>query len=215
MDIIWHGSSCFTIKTKNCVAVIDPYSKELGIKPPRLKADVVFLSHHQPEQEVTSVEGYSRVIDWPGEYEVKGIAVIAKNTGYRGEGEEKKPKEELTFIIEIDGIKLCFLGDLGEGKEENFVESIGDVDILFLPIGGGNGAAAKIAHEMVEEIEPRIVIPMDYAVPELKSDLTGPEEFLKLVGASTIEKKEKFTVSSRAELPEEKTECVLLTAQFE
>lgn len=215
MDIIWHGYSCFTLKTKNCTTVIDPYGTEIGLKLPQLKADVVLVSHdHEGHNNSKAVAGEPRLIDWPGEYEVKSMAITALSLPYEKEGSEEKKGEGLIFLMNIDGLRICFLGDIGDVPNDVLIESIGDVDILMLPVGGGNVLDAKKAHMVIEELEPRAVIPMHYATPGVKAQIDGAEPFLKAIGASTIEPKDKFTVSTHSELDGEKTICILLNPQL-
>lgn len=214
MEITWHGYSCFTIKTKEGVAVIDPYREEIGLKLPALKADTVLISHdHEGHNNVKGLSGEVRIIDWPGEYEVKGLAITAQTVPHGSEGNKKEPGQGLFFTIDADGMKICFLGDMGDKIDDALIESIGDVDVLMLPVGGHNTMNAKQAHNVIEEIEPRAIIPMHYATPGLKTELDDVEGFLKLVGASGIEAKDKFSLSSRSQLQEDKTEIILLKPQ--
>jgi len=216
MDITWHGYSCFTIKTKQCTIVIDPYDTAVtGLKLPLLKADVVMVSNNHAGHNFTkAVTGEPQILDWPGEYEIKGAALIAKKVEYaKKEGNEKEKGEGMFFTIAVDGLRLCFLGDMG-GVDDALIEGIGDVDVLFLPVGGHNTMNAKEAHEVIEELEPRVVVPMHYAIKGAKGELDELEPFLKLIGVVSIEPKDKFTVNSRAELKEDKMDCEVLTPQL-
>ena len=211
MDIIWHGYSCFTIKTKTCTAVVDPYSSEIGINPPNLKGDIVLISRHHPgHNNSKAVQGEAKIIDWPGEYEIKGFAIAAGKIKPREDDKEKKPV--MYFTMDAENMRICFLGDIGKGLDEEMIESIGNVDILLLPVGGGDVMDAKTAHAVVEQLEPRAVIPMHYAIPGLKGKYDGVEAFLKLTGA-TVEPKDKFTIGNKTELSAEKTEFVVLNPQ--
>lgn len=214
MDIIWHGHSCFTIKTKRGTVVFDPYDSDTaGLKVPPLKADIVLVSHNHPgHNNVKAVEGSPRVIDWPGEYEVKGIAVTASKVAY-SETEKGKHDYGLIFSVEADGLRLCYLGDMGEVPDTALVESIGDVDVLFLPIGGRTVMDPKQAHLVIEELEPRAVIPMHYRVEGGKAGASELEPFLKLVGAVNPVPMDKFSISARSELQEDKMACIILNQQ--
>jgi len=211
MDIIWHGYSCFTIKTKGCTTVIDPYSSEIGINPPNLKADIVLVSREHPgHNNIKAVQGNYRVINWAGEYEIKGFAVSAQKIEPKETDMDKKPV--MFFTMDSDNLRICFLGDIGKGLNEELVESIGNVDILLLPVGGGDAMDAKTAHSVVEQLEPRAVIPMHYAIPGLKEKFEGVDVFMKLCGA-TVEPKDKYTINDRTELSAEKTEFIVLNPQ--
>jgi len=216
MEIVWHGYSCFTIKTRTGTAVIDPFDPAAtGLKLPELKANVVLVSHnHEGHNNAGAVKGEPKLIDWAGEYEVSGIAITAIRIPCGAEGTAKKPGEGLIYTIDADGIRICFMGDMGGVPEVALVESIGNVDILMIPVGGGNTMDAKLAHQVIEEIEPRAVIPMHFAVPGMTETLDGAEAFLKLVGAAGVEPKDKFSIESRGSLSEEAMLCILLKPQL-
>ncbi len=211
MEIIWHGYSCFTVKTKNCTAVLDPYGSDIGLNPPNLKADIVMVSRQHPGHDnIKAVQGEPKFIDWPGEYEIKGLSLAAGKIKLPEGEKERKPV--MYFTMDADNIRICFLGDIGKGLDEEMIESIGNIDILLLPVGGGDVMDAKAAHAIVEELEPRAVIPMHYAIPGLKGKYDGVDVFLKLSGA-TVEARDKFTIGNKTELSAEKTEYIVLNPQ--
>jgi L-ascorbate metabolism protein UlaG (beta-lactamase superfamily) len=214
MEIRWHGYSCFSIKSKQNTIVIDPYDNSVGLKLPALKADVLLVSHdHEGHNNTKAVAGEPKIINWPGEYEIRGIAISALQIPYIREGSDKKMGHGLLFTINMDNLRLCFLGDLGGEINDELIESIGDVDVLMIPIGGHHTMDAKQAHLVIEELEPRAIIPMHYATPGVKSPLDGVEPFLKLIGSGNIEPKDQFEINNRADLKEDKTEFVILKPQ--
>jgi L-ascorbate metabolism protein UlaG (beta-lactamase superfamily) len=214
MDIIWHGYSCFTLKTKHCTAVFDPYNEDVGLKLPKIKADLVMVSHdHEGHNAIEKVGGEAKLIDWPGEYEVKGLAINAYQVPYTEEGTEKKPGKGLMFVVHAEDLKICFLGDMGTQPEAALLEQIGDIDILMVPVGGNHVMDAKAAHLAIEEIEPRAVIPMHYATDGVKMKIDGIEPFLKVMGAANLTAKDKISVESRASLKEDGMEIILLNPQ--
>jgi len=216
MDITWHGYSCFTIKTKLGTVIIDPYDPAVtGLKLPSLKGDIVLISHnHDGHNYVKGVAGEPQVVDWPGEYEIKGIGILANKVQYSKEGDGKKKGEGMFFTLDADGLRLCFMGDMGNIPDDALIESIGDIDILMLPVGGHNTMDAKQAQLVIEELEPRSVIPMHYAIKGAKGEMDGVDLFLKLLGASETQAREKFSVSTRSDLKEDKMECILLEPQL-
>jgi L-ascorbate metabolism protein UlaG (beta-lactamase superfamily) len=214
MEIIWHGYSCFTLKTKRGTVVIDPYDSEVtGLKLPNLKADVVLVSNnYEGHNNVKAVQGDPKIIDWPGEYDIRGIAVSSHPIPLGAAGGEAKNRKGQFFTIEDDGIRVCFMGDIGGVPDEALIESIGDIDILMIPVGGNTVTDAKMAHRVIEELEPRAVIPMHYAVPGSKGNLDGVEPFLKLVGGNP-QPRDKFVITGRSELKEDAMECIVLNPQ--
>ncbi len=212
MDIIWHGFSCFTIKSKNGTIVTDPYSPEVGLKLPALKADIVVTSRKQKaHNNVAAIQGSTQIITWPGEYEIKGVAISAQKL-VQEEEKKKAGKEVMVFTFDVEGVRICLLGDIGKGLDESLIESIGNVDILLIPVGGNDTLDAKTAHAVVEELEPRAVIPMHFAIPGMKEKYDDVAPFMKLCGA-TAEPKDKFSINAKSDLPSEQTSYVVLTPQ--
>lgn len=197
MDIIWHGHSCFSIKGKDATIVTDPF--ELGAKLPKLKADIVSLSG---EGKIAEVEGAAKILDWPGEFEVSNVAIVAV---------APSGDESTIFTFVLDGIRICHLGFLSHELSDEVLDQIGDVDVLMLPVGGTTVLDGKMAQKVMESIEPRVVIPMLYGATESELKLTGPEEFLKAIGKTELEAREKYTLAGRSALPDGNLEFVLLT----
>jgi L-ascorbate metabolism protein UlaG (beta-lactamase superfamily) len=196
LDVTWHGQSCFRLRGKNAVAVTDPFPQSIGIKPPKLEADVVTVSHPHPGH--SNVEAIVNkdvfVVDGPGEYEVKGITVF----GIRAFHDALEGAQEggnTIFVLEVDEIRICHLGDLGHALDDETVEAIGTpVDVLMVPVGGGKALTADKAAEVVRSIEPRWVVPMHYRVPGLKLELDGVETFLKEMGVTEAVAQPKLVI---------------------
>lgn len=197
MDILWHGHSCFTLKGKDATIVTDPF--ELGAKLPKLKANIVSLSK---EEKAVEVEGEPKVLDWPGEFEVSDVAIVS--VAANGE-------ESVIFTFALDGIRICHLGFLAHELSDEVLNKIGEVDVLLIPVGGDVVMDGKLAQKVMESIEPRVVIPMFYSATDSDMKLSGPEEFLKAVGKTELEAREKYSLGSRSALPEGNMEFVLLT----
>ncbi len=220
MEITWHGQSCFTLKGNKITVVTDPYG-EIGLKLPQLKADILSVSHdHASHNNVAAVEGEPRVFDWPGEYEAGGVMMTALECFHFKKSEEADEKvatrgKSLIFFFELDGIRVCHLGDLGHKLTDDMVEAIGDIDILLIPVGGGTTIDHKTAHQVIEQIDPRIVVPMHYKISGLKTEpeLQDIEPFLKEVGTQN-EPQESLQIAGRSSLPEDATSFVVLTPQL-
>lgn len=213
MQIIWHGQACFSLKGKNAVIVTDPYSEEIGLKLPKLEADIVTVSHqHFDHNNTAAVSGQPKIFEWPGEYETKEIVITGIEAFHFSESEGKEGEKRgkiIIFCFELDGLKICHLGDLGHRLTSGLTEAIGEVDVLFIPVGGIYTIGAEKAHEVIEQIEPRLVIPMHYKIPGLKIDLAPLEDFLKEIGLKNPEEKEVLKIS-KSDLSEEKTEYVIM-----
>ncbi len=216
MEIQWHGLSCFTLKGKSGTLVTDPYdAKAAGLKLPKISADIALANsdfdlHHA----VSQLGGEVRVFDWPGEYEAKNI-IVQGVPAYDRPRDKEDPKKDgaervLIFSIQFDGFKICHLSNIGHKLTTEMVDAIGDVDILLIPVGGANCLDAKKAHEVIEQLDPRVVIPMYYKVSGLKLPLAELDGFLNEMGthAPVQEKVLKFAAPSN--LPQENTEFKIL-----
>ncbi|HLD30719.1 MAG TPA: MBL fold metallo-hydrolase [Patescibacteria group bacterium] len=212
MTITWLGHSCFKIQDKEITVITDPYDRSIGFKMPRVSADIVTASHdhlgHHNISEVNGVNGNPFIISAPGEYEVKGVFVYG--TSFYHDKSEGKEKGKITaYKIEMDDIFVFHLGDIGHILSDEQIAKIGKVDILLIPVGGVSTIGAKEATEIINQLEPRIVIPMHYKVPGLKFELEPLDKFLKEVGATKAESMPKLKISKK-ELPQDETKFILL-----
>lgn len=207
MKINWYGQSCFQIaisrnKKEQVNVVIDPLSKESGIKPPKLKADILLLTDGNGGKEKPSDFGDPFVIDRPGEYEVKDVFV----TGIAGENK--------IYVIEAEKIKICHLGGLNQEElNSKQLEEIGDIDILMIPVGNINTTGSREASRIVSQIDPRIVIPMNYKIKDLKIpkgvEAEGVDKFLKTMGKKEVQPQDKFVIKEKS-LSDKGLEVVVL-----
>lgn len=209
MDIDWFGQSCFRLREGNLTIITDPYDKSIGYTLPRLRADLVTVSHDAPgHANAAAIKGDPKVLTRPGEYEVKGVFVTGIQT-WRGAGAAGEPKEENTaFVFEFGELTVCHLGDLARVLTQAQVESMPDVDILLVPVGGGGALDADKAAEVISQLEPRIVIPMHYGTAEVTLKFDPLSKFLKEMGVPEQAAQESLRVTKSA-LPEE-TQVVVL-----
>ena len=209
MQIFWKGHSCFQIlanigKGNQVKIVIDPFSEEIGLKLPKMEADILLISHsHHDHNNKKAISGNPFLIEGPGEYEVKGVYVEGVHSWHdQKEGQERG--ENTIYTIEAEEMKICHLGDLGQKKlTDEQLEKIGDVDVLMVPVGGVFTISAKEAISIMAQIEPKITIPMHYSIPKLKIKLDGLEKFLKPLGIKKIEPLPKLSIKKRDLSPEE------------
>lgn len=199
MDIVYLGHSSFRLKGKVASLVTDPFDPSMvGFSFPKVSADIVTVSHdHKDHNKTELVKDVKKVINGPGEYEINGVSLI----GIQSFHDDKKGKlrgKNTIYVIEIDGLRIVHLGDLGHKLSERIVEQIGSVDILMVPVGGEYTIDASIAAEVVRSIEPKLIIPMHFKTPKLKqktfSKLTTEEPFVKELGLP-VEKTNKLNVN--------------------
>jgi len=210
MVITWYGQSCFKIQSGEIVLFTDPFAKEIGLAPPRGQANIVTVSHnHFDHNNSEAINGGSLVIDGPGEYESKGVD-IRGILSFHDDKEGKERGINTIYVIEMEGIKICHLGDLGQAKlAPEQVEKIDGVDILMIPVGGTYTIDEEMAAEIINQIEPRIVIPMHYKIPGLTSKIEGVDAFLKEMGVAKKETVDKLTLKKK-DLPEGDMQVVVM-----
>ena len=180
LQIRWHGHSCFEI-TNEVTLVTDPHDgKSIGIHAPSVTGDIILVSHdHYDHNSVKSVEkeGAKIITDTRkrniSNVEIKGIE------SFHDECCGKKRGSNIIYKFTMEDITFCHMGDLGHDLDEDTVQKIGDVDILFIPIGGTFTLDAKQAWKIIKKMKPRIAVPMHYKIGGLSLPITGIEPFLE------------------------------------
>jgi L-ascorbate metabolism protein UlaG (beta-lactamase superfamily) len=196
MEITWLGHSCFLIKGKEKTIITDPCHPDLGYRLGEPKADIATLSHFHPGHSyIEGVANEPKRIKSPGEYEIGGTFI----TGFASFHDNKKGGlrgKNTIYIIEMDGITLCHLGDLGHPLDPHLIEELGDIDILFLPVGEVSTIPIDTAVEIVRQLEPPIVIPMHYKTEAFTGNLGPVDKFLDKMRIRWLEAKPKLSITS-------------------
>ncbi len=190
------GHSCFRVRTRDALVVMDPYNKIQGLDLGRPKADIVTISHDHPgHNNAAAVKGEPtpELVNGPGEYEISGMFITGVRT-YHDDDLGAKLGRNTVYILESEGLVLAHLGDLGHALSPEQVELMSSVDILLVPVGGGNSLGPQRAAEIVANLEPSIVIPMHYQTAPGQDRLEGVDHFCKEVGLSTYETTDRLTV---------------------
>lgn len=207
MVISYLGGECFKITQGDLTLAFNPPSKDSSLKASKFGSDVVLIS--QNHEDFNGIENASFgerepfVIDGPGEYEVRGIAV-------RGFGSESHfgkggPHINTIYSLSLEGVTLCFLGALGTSTlPVSAKQELDDIDILFLPVGGDGVLDHADAYKLAVQLEPKMIIPMHYDEKSLKA-------FLKEAGAEGVKAEEKITLKKK-DLDGKEAEIVVLEA---
>ena len=213
MDITYLGHSSFKLRGKGATVVTDPYdSAMVGLKfPKHIEGDIVTVSHnHEDHNAVSQVEGTPYVVKGPGEYEIKGVGVVGLPVFHDDVQGASRGKNTI-YRIEIDGVAIVHLGDVGHALTSGQVDSLDGVDVLFVPVGGIYTIDAGQAVAIIHEVEPSIVIPMHYGRPELNQksfgELAPLATFLKEIGKEG-QPQAKFSIT-KDKIPEELQVVVL------
>ena len=208
MDINWYGFSCFRLRERGVTAICDPLSrKATGIQLPRLRADIVTISSSSSVhvQGTDTVTGKPKILRGPGDFEVKQVLVTGMPTSKDG-------TRNVAFFLDFDGLTVGHLGELGQVPASAGGEELGDIDVLLAPVSGPHIPDVSRIAEVISQLDPRIVVPMQYSDEGQRgqqSDALEPvDRFLKELGISDPEVTDTLKLS-KSSLPEE-TQVVLL-----
>lgn len=218
MKIIWYGQSCFKIisqraKDEKISVVIDPFSKETGLKVIKTEADIVLISHdHEDHNNIKAISGKPFIIKGSGEYDINEVFVDGIDAFH--DNVQGKDRGKITiYIIEIEDIRICHLSDLGQLElTPDQIDAIGEIDILLTPIGGKYTISAKEAVKIMSQIEPKITIPMHYALPKLKYKLEKLDDFLNVLGIKKIEPEAVLSIKKK-DISDEEAKIIVLASK--
>ncbi len=205
MVITHHGAQCFKVTFGDTTLVFDPISKKSKLSGVKFGADVAFVSLNHPDfngaEEMSFGSKQPFVISGPGEYEVG--EVTARGYGVKTMYENIE-RYNTVYQVSLEGINMVFLGALGnEAIDPQILGGIDDIDILFIPIGGGDVLDVPAASKLATKLEARCIIPMHYDDVALKA-------FLKEEGIDGVKPQEKLTIKKK-DLTEMESEIVVLS----
>ena len=181
LQIRWHGHSCFEI-TNELTLVTDPHDgKSIGIPTPSVEGDIILVSHdhydHNSGIKTVEKEG-SKVVTDGRKRNISNIEIFGVES-FHDENHGAKRGSNIMFKFSMDGIRFCHLGDLGHELDDGTVERIGEVDILFIPVGGTFTVDDRQAWKVINKIKPKIIIPMHYKIGGLSLPIAGLDSFLE------------------------------------
>ena len=208
MEINWYGGGCFRIRGRGATVVTDPFAPESGFRLARMAANLVTVSHDDPANNyVRIVRDDPYVISGPGEYEVGGVFVIGV-TCYHDDQEGARFGRNTAYIIELEDVTICHLGDLGHVPTQEQIEEFDGIDVLMIPVGGKDVLAGPRAAEVVNLLEPKLVIPMRYRIADMDRDLATVTRFLTEMEAKESQPEDALKVTA-SQLSEDTRVCVL------
>lgn len=203
MYLTWYGQSTFKLQDKEVTLLLDPYSsRKVGLRGPNFKAEIVILSNKEVSDQAKKDIKEGFLIDAPGEYEIRGVFILGIKT----------KENKIVYQIEIDGLKIGYLGEINKPLIDEELEKLNGVDVLLVPIGNRKKViSAEEAIKIIREIEPKVVIPTCYQIDGLKIPLDSLNKFLKEMGVKVIEELDKIRLTKK-DLPEETKVVVLKTS---
>ena len=204
MHIQYFGLSSFKITTKEATLITDPFHKDSGLTPPRGAAEILVLAEKNKKlySAVSGISGEHFDVTDPGEYDIKGVTIT-------GIPLKQENHYVTAFLIESEDLRILNLTHIKDfNMKQDEVEELGEIDILILPVGGNAVMSAAAAAKVVNEIEPKVVIPSHYKMPGLIVDVDPLDKFLKEMGGKK-EEMEKLTIK-RKDLAEEGTKVIVL-----
>ena len=209
MEIVWLGHSCFRIRGREATVVTDPCPPSTGYIIGKPTADIVTISHnHDSHTYLKAIAGSPTVLITPGEYEIHGAFLTAISTYHDGAKGTERGKN-LAFVIEMEDIKVCHLGDLGHAPSAEQVEDMVGSDVLLIPVGGGTTIDGAQAAEIVSMLEAKLVVPMHYRTEASKDkEMDTAERFLKEMQVTAVEPQQKLSIN-RSAIPSE-TQVIIL-----
>lgn len=212
MQLYWHGYSSVRIEAKSgdteVTLLTDPYENEGSLRFPKtVTPDVLVLSHQDTSKfNLEAIENKPFIITDPGEYEIKGAFVQGVQDLAADPVGLKRP---VLYRFVVEGMTIGFLGKLNRELTDIEVELLGDIDILLLPVGGGEVMTSKIASKVIRVIEPRMVIPLYFDIPGIKTELETADAFCQSLGVCTRQDSNKLKIS-RKDLPQDELVVTVL-----
>lgn len=178
LRIRWHGHACFSISNDKTI-VFDPHDGvSIGIPPPKVKGDIILITHeHFDHNQSKIVEKEGSIVLRKGK-KIDGIE-IESFSSYHDKEKGRKRGEITVFKVKYEDITFCHLGDIGE-MDEKLIKEIGNVDILFIPVGGTFTINAEEAMKICKKIKPKVIVPMHYKIEGLSLPIDKLDKFLDI-----------------------------------
>lgn len=193
-EIKWFGHACVHIRAREASIMMDPVPRSKGFRYNKQRADIVTISHdHKGHSATDMVSSDFKLVNGPGEYEINDVFITGTRTYHDNEHGAVKGRNTV-YVVEVEGTTICHLGDIGHELTDEQAEAISSVDVLLVPVGGGPGLDAAAAAAITNQIEPGVVIPIQYRTEIGDQDLEDVEKFLQEMGASDVEPLEKLSV---------------------
>ncbi|MFH1472836.1 MAG: MBL fold metallo-hydrolase [bacterium] len=203
MIISYQGLESFKISHGDLVLAINPISKDSKLKSSNFGADITLVTTNHSDMngvaQTSRGEKQPFVISGPGEYEVQDVFI----KGFLSESNYGSKKINTVYLVSFEGMSLCFLGALSNPElSSETLEALENIDVLFVPIGGGEVLNPASAYKLAVSLEPGLIIPMHWDESTLK-------QFLKEGGEDKLSPLDKLVLKKK-DLEGKKGEMVVL-----
>jgi L-ascorbate metabolism protein UlaG (beta-lactamase superfamily) len=185
MKIRWYGHACFSIGD---FVITDPHDgHSIGLSAPTVKGDIILVSHDHYDHNCVNIvkKSDSKIFDVPGTFTEPGISIAGIKT-YHDDVRGEKRGENIIFKFVINGIRFCHLGDLGHILSKDTISELGEIDILFVPVGNVFTLGPSDAWKTSMEINPKIVVPMHYRIRGLSLSIKPVNKFLENISKDIV-----------------------------
>jgi len=208
LEITWLGHACFRLRGRDAAVLTDPCPPATGYRIGRVAADIVTVSRNTPEHSyLQAVTGEPMVLTGPGEYEIGGVLIAGVFTEH-GAGRQDESGRNVAYVIDIDDVRVCHLGDIASVPSRDDVEALSAADVLLLPVGGGSVLDYARAAETVSLLDPKLVIPMTYKTEAATAALDAVDRFLKEMGAEAKQPEARINLT-KSSVPGDTTVMLL------
>jgi L-ascorbate metabolism protein UlaG (beta-lactamase superfamily) len=210
MEVSWLGGSCFRLHAGGLQIITDPFDLPPGAPPQ--SADIATVSRRVPPQRLV-LERVYRVVDGPGEYEIKGVPIAGIATFLKGEAPpdssgERADRRNIVYAVVLDGVTVCHLGRLDQLPTSGQLQEMGSPDVILLALGEGAGMPVPQALQLASQLEARLLVP----VPAGPAGEAAVERFCRELGADPQNVSPRLSVTASG-LPAQ-TQVVRLTPAF-
>lgn len=193
-ELRFFGHNCIRIKAREATILTDPVGKKTGYAMAKQTADIVTLSHdHEGHANLAAVKPEYQIVRGPGEYEMHDVFITGIRT-YHDAERGKLRGYNTVYIIEVEGMRIGHLGDLGHTLNDEQAEAMGDCDVLIVPAGGGDLVTPDQAAEIVAQLGPKLVIPVQYKTAIGDLNLGGLDVFCKALGVEMPTPEDKLVL---------------------
>jgi L-ascorbate metabolism protein UlaG (beta-lactamase superfamily) len=192
-ELRWYGHTAFRIKAKEATIILDPVERTTGYGMGKQSADIITLSGDPLGRNLDAIRPEYQVVDGPGEYEMHDVFITGART-FQDDVKGAQAGYNTTYLIEVEGLKIGHLGNLGHTLTETQSETLEGVDILLVPVGGETGLTYEKAAQMATELSPKVVIPMRYATDLGDTSLGNLTEFCRKLGVDMPQPEDKLVI---------------------